>query len=391
MATISGIASGTVSFALSVLIGTSLPAAGAGAQSGPDSSATCPTVAPLHGLLPFLIWIGIFPRPVMASTVAAGDTRTSIVIHPDPNDQITCGKTAVKAVEDVIFSTRTLANGKSIDLSMDIQMPQLPGRKPLVVYVTGGGFIQAPKEAALNLRTYVAEAGFVVASIQYRTVRNGANYRDGIADVKSAVRYLRANADKYGIDPGKVAVWGESAGGYLAAMAGVTNGIKAFETGNNLDQSSDVQAVVDKFGTSDMSKLAADFDSHAQEADNANDNPIAQYIGMAHGTRVLDTRTATTEANPMTYIKASVPPFLIFHGSQDRLVSPSQTLMLHDALIAAGGRSTSYVLDGAGHGDLSFLGDVKSGLPWSTKQTMGIIVDFLEVSIAGAQPGSARR
>jgi acetyl esterase/lipase len=355
------------------------------ARAAADSVATCPSVAPLHGLLPLLFWTGILPRPVMASTIAASDTSTSIVIRPDPNDQITCGETAIKTVEDIVFSTRTLPNGKSMDLSMDIQMPVPRGRRPLVVYVPGGGFIQAPKEAALNLRTYVAEAGFVVASIQYRTVRNGANYRDGIADVKSAIRFLRANADKYGIDPGKVAVWGESAGGYLVAMVGVTNGIKAFDVGNDLDQSSDVQAVVDKFGASDVSKLSADFDLHAREASNVNDNPIAQYIGIARGTHLLDVQIATTSANPLTYVKASTPPFLIFHGSQDRLISPSQTLILHNALVAAGASSTRYVLDGAGHGDLSFLGDSKSGLPWSTKQSMGIIVDFLKRSIGGPQ------
>jgi acetyl esterase/lipase len=351
------------------------------AQAAADSLAACPTVAPLHGLMPFLFWTGILPKPVMATTVAASNTGTSIVIRPDSTDQIACGKTAITTLEDVVFSTRTLANGKSMDLLMDIQMPEPRRKRPLVVYVTGGGFIQAPKEAALNLRTYVAEAGFVVASVQYRTVRNGANYRDGIADVKSAIRYLRANADKYGIDPGKIAVWGESAGGYLVAMVGVTNGIKDFDIGNNLEQSSDVQAVVDKFGPSDTSKIAADFDAHAKEADNANDNPIAQYIGIARGSHALDIHIATTSANPLTYARASNPPFLIFHGSQDRLVSPSQTLMLHDALTAAGAPSTRYVLDQAGHGDLSFLGDTQSGLPWSTKQTMGIIVDFLKRSI----------
>jgi acetyl esterase/lipase len=386
MANTSSVAFGAASFALSAFIASTCPAETVGAQAAADAAAACPTVTPLHGMLPFLIWIGILPRPVMASTIAASDTSTSIVIRPDPRDQITCGKTAVKSVEDVVFSTRTLANGKSMDLLMDIQMPEPRGRRPLVVYVTGGGFIQAPKEAALNLRTYVAEAGFVVASIQYRTVRNGANYRDGIADVKSAVRYLRANAHKYGIDPGKIAVWGESAGGYLVAMVGVTNGIKAFDIGNNLDQSSDVQAVVNKFGASDTSKLAADFDAHAQEANNASDNSIAQYIGMTRETHVLDTAIAAAAANPLSYIKASAPPFLNFHGSQDRLISPSQTLILHNALIAAGARSRRYVLDGAGHGDLSFLGDTKSGLPWSTKQTMGIIVDFLKVSIGGAVP-----
>jgi acetyl esterase/lipase len=372
MTSTSSVASATVFLALSALIA---------ARAAADSLATCPTVAPLHGLMPFLFWSGILPKPVMATTVAASNTGTSIVIRPDSTDQIACGKAAITTVEDVVFSRRTLANGKSMDLLMDIQMPA-PGRKrPLVVYVTGGGFIQAPKEAALDLRTYVAEAGFVVASIQYRTVRNGANYRDGIADVKSAIRYLRANADKYGIDPAKVAVWGESAGGYLVAMTGVTNGIKDFDIGDNLEQSSDVQAVVDKFGPSDTSKIAADFDAHAKEADNANDNSIAQYIGIARGSHALDIQIATTSANPLTYAKASNPPFLIFHGSQDRLVSPSQTLMLHDALIAAGAPSTRYVLDQAGHGDLSFLGDSKSGLPWSAKQTMGIIVDFLKRSI----------
>jgi acetyl esterase/lipase len=353
------------------------------ARAAADSSV-CPTVAPLHGLMPFLFWSGILPKPVMATTVAASDTSTSIVIRPDSNDQITCGKTAIKTVEDVVFTTRTLANGKSLDLALDIQIPEPRRKSPLVVYVTGGGFVQAPKEAALDLRTYVAEAGFVVASVQYRTVRNGATYRDGVADVKSAIRYLRANADKYGIDPGKVAVWGESAGGYLVAMVGVTNGIKAFDIGTNLDQSSDVQAVVDKFGPSDTSKLAADFDAHAQAANDANDS-IAQYIGIAPGSHVLDVQIATTSANPLTHVKASDPPFLIFHGSQDRLVSPSQTLILHNALIAAGARSTRYMLDGAGHGDLAFLGDSKSGLPWSSKQSMGIIVDFLKRSIGNAQ------
>ncbi len=351
------------------------------AQAEERPSVPCPTFTPLHGLLPILIWLGILPRPVMASTIAPSDTSTSTVIHPDPNDQITCGKTVLRTIDDVVFARRSLPTGKSLDLLLDVQMPQSPGTKPLVVYVTGGGFIRAPKEAALNLRTYVAEAGFVVASVQYRTITDGANYRDGVADVKSAIRYLRANANRYAIDPAKVAVWGESAGGYIAAMVGVTNGVKSFDIGNNLDQRSDVQAVIDKFGASDTSKLSADFDSRARDANNAKDNPIAQYIALDPISHLLDARVAMTAANPLTYTKAGAPPFLIFHGSQDRLVSPSQTLILHKALIAVGANSTRYVLEGAGHGDLSFLGDTKAGLPWSTNQTMHIIVDFLDHSI----------
>lgn len=368
--------------ALWVANATILPAAGFAQVAAPGPATECPYIKPMHGLMPILFWIGLLPKPTMASTIAASDTSTSSIIRPDPKDQIACGRTKLRAMNDVVFARRALANGKSLDLSMDIQMPDTPKERPVVIYVTGGGFIQAPKEAALNLRTYVAEAGFVVASIEYRTVRDGANYRDGIADVKSAVRYLRANAVKYGIDPARVAVWGESAGGYLAAMVGVTNGIKSFDVGNDLEQSSDVQAVVDKFGASDLSKLASDFDQRAKDANNAPDNPIARYIAIVPETRLLDTQIATTAANPLTYVKAAHPPFLIFHGSRDRLISPSQTLILHNALTAVGGHSVRYVLDGAGHGDLSFLGDTESGLPWSARQTMDIIVDFLRAQTA---------
>jgi len=357
------------------------PSRGIAAQNDAPSSMACPTFPPLFGLMPFLMWLGVLPSPVMASTIAASDTSSSIVIHPDPKDQITCGKTPLETFDDVAFTTRTLPGGKKIDLLMDVQVPKAPGKKPVVIYVTGGGFIQAPKESALNLRTYVAEAGFVVASVQYRTISNGANYRDGISDVKSAVRFLRANANKYEIDPKRIAVWGESAGGYIVAMVGVTNGVKDFDVGNNLEQSSDVQAVIDKFGATDISRLAAYFDSHAREAVDAKDNPIARYIGLEPGSHRLDARVAATVANPLTYIRQADPPFLIFHGSQDKLISPSQTLILHNALSAAGVHSTRYVLEGAGHGDLSFLGDSKSGLPWSTNETMGVIVGFLRSSL----------
>ena len=336
----------------------------------------CPNSAPMHGLLPVLFRIGVLKKPPMASEVRASDTSTSTVIRPDPRDQIQCGKSLVKTIEGVVYANR---------LKMDIQVPEPLGKRPLVVFIPGGGFVLAAKESASDLRTYVAEAGFVVASIQYRTTRDSATFRDGIADVKSAIRFLRANADRYGIDADDVSVWGESAGGYLAAMAGVTNGNKAFEVGNNLDQRSDVQRVVDKFGASDLSKLADDFDVPTQNATYSSDN-LVLYIGKGGDGHVLDAQIASTTANPLTYITSSAPPFLIFHGNQDRLVSPSQTLILHNALAAAGARSTRYVVDGAGHGDLAFMGDAKSGLPWSTNEIMDLIVDFLTRPGSGAVP-----
>jgi acetyl esterase/lipase len=338
--------------------------------------ATCPQFTPMHGLMPLLFRIGVLPKPPIAASVAPSATNTSIVIHPDRNDQIQCGKTSVKIFKNVVYARPKRPDGKMMSLSMDLFIPEPVRGRAVVVYVPGGGFVVAAKESALNLRTYIAEAGFAVASVQYRTTRDGANYRDGVEDIKAAIRYLRANADKYGIDADAVAVWGESAGGYLAAMVGVTNHNNMFEAGANLNQSSDVQGVIDDFGASDISKIAADFDAVTQHATYANAG-LVQYIGKVSGANTLDSGIAATAANPLKYIRANAPPFLIFHGNQDRLVSPSQTLILHDALVATGVRSTRYVLDGAGHGDLAFMGDAQSGLLWSTNKVMNLIVDFL--------------
>ena len=309
------------------------------------------------------------PPIPMATGTKPSDTSTSVVIKPNPADQISCGHTALKMLPDVVYAQVPGRGGQSRGLALDILKPAAPGKYPLVVYVPGGGFVIAPKDGALNLRTYVAENGFVVASVQYRTAMDGADFRDGIGDVKAAIRYLRAHAAEYGIDPAHVTVWGESAGGYLAAMVGLTNGAKDFERGGNLDQSSAVQAVVDKFGTADTQNVAEDFNPEMQGM-AAPGSPIASYM--------TENGSAFPPAsNPLTYVNRANPPFLIFHGNHDRIVSPSQTLRLHSALRAAGAASTRYVLDGAGHGDLAFAGDPAAALPWSSNETMNIIVRFL--------------
>ena len=214
----------------------------------------------LTRVMPLLFRLGLLPKPPIASTVAKLDDRSSTVIRPVLEPQISPDVGNLKRFVDVEFASPSSQGGKTTKLKMDILAPTGRLSAPAVVYVGGGGFIMAPKEAAQPLRAYVAEAGFVVASIQYRTIRNGATFRDGVADVKSAVRFLRANAATYGIDSQRMAIWGESAGGYLA-MAALTAGDLDFDAGDNLDQSSSVQAVVDKFGASDVSRIGDDFDA----------------------------------------------------------------------------------------------------------------------------------
>jgi len=222
-----------------------------------------------------------------------------------------------------------------------------------------------------------------VASIQYRTILDGATYSDGVADVKSAIRYLRTHAHQYHINASKVAVWGQSAGGYLAAMTGVTNGLRQFNTGGNLGQSSDVQAVVDQFGPSDLAKVAAGFDTATQEADYASGNSTAQWVfGPGTTKSVLDDPAAVAAADPVSYVNSADPPFVLFHGSDDHIVSSDQTLLLLDALRAKGVDSTRYVVKGANHGGLTtILGDtpanVKADKLWTTQKVMGLIVSFL--------------
>ena len=306
------------------------------------------------------------------------DTSTSTVLRPGTAPQIQCGRTPVITHADITYATVPLVGGQTEQLAMDIQVPQTTGPKPLVVYVPGGGFVMADKGGNLALRTFVAEAGYVVASIQYRVQPDGATYADSISDVKAAIRYLRAHAAEYDINPGSVGVWGDSAGGYLAAMTGVSNGDKRYDIGADLDRSSDVQAVIDKFGAADLSRIQADFDPDTQRAMAPLLASTARYInGPTSTTSLADDPAAVARANPITYIEPNDPPFVIFHGSVDTTISPSQTLELHNALRAAGVDSTRYVVEGAAHGDVAFTGSPQNSLQWTTRDVAGRLVDFL--------------
>ncbi len=132
-----------------------------------------------------------------------------------------------------------------------------------MVYLPGGGFVRAPAAMARRERAFIAAAGYVVASVEYRTVRQDATVTDGLADLRAAIDHLIDQAETYGIDPDRIAVWGESAGGYLASMVGLTD--------------PRIRAVVDEFGASDLSLVADGFDErmHAALADPRH--PIRRY------------------------------------------------------------------------------------------------------------------
>ena len=125
-----------------------------------------------------------------------------------------------------------------------------------------------------------------------------------------------------------------------------------------------------------MSRIADGFDAATTEAVDAPGNAIARYVHGPNAVRVADDPAALNAANPIAYVSAATPPFLIFHGSDDRIISPVQTALLHRALRAAGADSTRYLVTGAGHGELA----VKSGEEryWTTERMLQIITDFLD-------------
>lgn len=376
----------TASFTVAAVLSIALAACSAGGttstSAAPSSAAAttaCPSADATAGRGVGGAGQGAPPNLTAAKTVAPSDTSTSTILDGS-GPSIQCGKVALTSHDDVQYDTTS--GGRQ--LRFDVQVPNTPGPKPLVVYLTGGGFQSDNKSGNLDQRTYVAEQGFVVASIEYSVIKDGATYKETVADVKSAIRYLRAHAAEYSINPDEVAVWGQSAGGYLAAMTGATNGLAQFEGTGNPGQSSAVQAVVDQFGPSNFAKLAADFDTAMQDAMYAQGGFLAQYsIGTDTKQSVLDDPAAVTAADPSTYVTSSSPPFAELHGSADELVSPSQTLLVHNAIRAKRGQSTRFVVQNAGHGDLNVLaGETNAAKPWSSEQVVGHIASFLKDNLA---------
>ena len=155
---------------------------------------------------------------------------------------------------EIIFIPKT---GSTHGIKLSINPPEnaaaRTAKKPAIIYFPGGGFTSADHEKFTEMRYALARAGFVVAAAEYRVVPN--KFPALVEDGKAAVRYLRAHAEEYGIDPARIGVIGDSAGGYLVQMLGTTSGEKGWDKGDFLEASSDVQAVVSLYGISDLRSI----------------------------------------------------------------------------------------------------------------------------------------
>jgi acetyl esterase/lipase len=228
---------------------------------------------------------------------------------------------------------------------LDLFLPQASGLFPLIVWIHGGAFRTGSKKDKVPIG--YLEEGYAVASINYRLSQH-ALFPAQIEDCKSAVRWLRANASRFNLLPNHIAAWGESAGGHLAAMLGTTGDTRAFDVGENLAESSRVQAVVDYFGPTDFLQM----DAHRPAQGMIHDTPDSPESELVGGP-IQSNPTRVARANPITYITRNAPPFLIVHGDLDPLVPYHQSVLLASALQAAGVEVNFYTVKGAGHGGFS--------------------------------------
>lgn len=242
------------------------------------------------------------------------------------------------------------------ELGLDLYLPagveaQAP---PLLVWIHGGRWLRRTKADVYSL-ALVAE-GFALASVDFR-LSVDAPFPAQVHDIKAAIRFLRANAGRYGYDPARIGVHGRSSGGHLSALIGVTNGVKALEggLGDHLDVSSDVQAAVSYFGASNLTTI---LDQSTPFGVGLRGPALALLLGGP-----LEAREALARlASPVFHVDAQDPPLLLLHGDQDPQMPINQAHELHGVYKAHGLPVHFEVVHGAVHGSPEFFDAARTAL-----------------------------
>ena len=246
--------------------------------------------------------------------------------------------------DDVTFDVGVeYSNADGQHMQLNIAQPKKgDGPFPAIVFIHGGGFRAGSRDGYNNQCIKMAQQGYVALTITYRLAPKYP-FPAAVYDTKAAVRWTRANAKKYNIDPERIGVTGGSAGGHLAQFLGVTMGVKEFEgDGGNADQSSKVACVVNYFGPSDFTK------SYGKSKD------AAEVLPLFLGGDLEKARKLHVRASPLYWVTPDAAPTLCIHGTKDDYVAYEQATWIIDKLNAAEVEAELLTLEGAGHG---FKGD----------------------------------
>jgi acetyl esterase/lipase len=236
------------------------------------------------------------------------------------------------------------AKAGDISLKLDVLRPKAATDKPrpCVVWIHGGGWQNGDKSSGRGrLSRYVASGDYVGVSVGYRLTDKGS-WPAQIHDCKAAIRWIRANAERLGIDPEKIGVWGSSAGGHLVSHLGTSGDVKQVEGElGTTGTSSRVACVVDFCGPSDFMAFAAESPRMNQPG-----QPVYKLLGGP----LAEKEDVAKQASPVTFVTTDDPPFLIVHGTDDRTVPIDQAERLYAAQQKAGVNTTFVKIEGGGHG-----------------------------------------
>jgi acetyl esterase/lipase len=224
-------------------------------------------------------------------------------------------------------------------LQLNLARPKTgDGPFPTVLCIHGGGFRAGKRDSYDGLCLKLADRGYVAATITYRLAPKH-QFPAAVHDTKAAVRWLRANAAKYKINPAKIGTTGGSAGGHLAQFLAVTANVPEFEgKGGNPDQSSSVACVVNVYGPSDFTK------SYGKSVD------AAEVLPLWLGGNLETAKTRHIQASPLYWVTPDAAPTLCIHGTDDKYVAHEQAVWMVDKLKASAVEAELLTLEGAGHG-----------------------------------------
>jgi acetyl esterase/lipase len=246
---------------------------------------------------------------------------------------------SISAGEVIFEQSIEYSNPDDQHLQLNLARPkEVDKRVPAVLCIHGGGFRAGKRERWDQLCQQLAERGYVAATVTYRLAPKYP-FPAAVHDVKAAIRWLRAHANEYSIDPDRIGVVGDSAGGHLAQFLGVTGDLPEFEgAGGNADQSTRVSCVVNYYGPSDLTK------SYGKSVDAAEVLPL--WLGgddtQEHHRHVL--------ASPLNWVTPAAAPTLLLHGTEDPYVNHEQAVWIRDRLQAVDVEVKLLTLEGAGHG-----------------------------------------
>ena len=267
----------------------------------------------------------------------------------------------ITAVEPQVLEDLEYGKVDGHTLLLDLYLPsldqgdgskqQMDSTAPCVVFVHGGGWKSGDKKSAKQNAAWLANHGFAVASINYR-LTDVAQWPAQINDCYEAIRWVRKNSQRYGIDPDRVGAFGTSAGAHLVALIGT----RLFPGEEAV--SSRVQAVCDWFGPSDLMTMPPNNVGNGRTAVDVAQSNGAKLLGAT----VREVPELARDASAIDHVTDSAAPFLIMHGDQDPGVPVSQSTRLHRKLVTAGASSQLHIVQGAKHGGPLFKTDDARGL-----------------------------